>query len=37
MRLIAALNLTDTSGTITSVLPEVGGGEPPAREPSHTT
>ncbi|MGH3481450.1 MAG: hypothetical protein ACRDQD_32125, partial [Nocardioidaceae bacterium] len=39
MRMIAALNLTDTSGTITSVLPEVGGGEEPARgaEPYHVT
>jgi hypothetical protein len=39
MRLIAALNLTRTSGSITSVLPAAGGGDAPARgaEPQETT
>jgi hypothetical protein len=39
MRLIAALNLTRRSGTITSVLPTSGGGDAPARgaEPNETT
>jgi hypothetical protein len=39
MRLIAALNLTRTSGSITSVLPAAGGGDAPARgaEPHETT
>jgi hypothetical protein len=32
MRVIAALNLTQVSGTITSVLPSAGGGGAPARE-----
>ena len=32
MRVIAALNLTDHSGTITAVLPTDGGGSPPADE-----
>jgi hypothetical protein len=38
MRLIAALNLTRTSGSITSVLPAAGGGDAPARgaEPNET-
>ena len=39
MRLIAGLNLTRTSGSITSVLPTAGGGDAPARgaEPHETT
>ena len=39
MRLISALNLTRTSGSITSVLPAAGGGDAPARgvEPYETT
>jgi len=39
MRLIAALNLTRTSGSITAVLPAAGGGDAPARgaEPYETT
>jgi hypothetical protein len=39
MRLIAALNLTDTSGTITSVLPNIGGAGAPGgeTEPYHVT
>lgn len=39
MRMIAALNLTRTSRTITSVLPTSGGGDAPARgaEPYETT
>jgi hypothetical protein len=39
MRLIAALNLTRTSGSITLVLPAAGGGDAPARgaEPQETT
>jgi hypothetical protein len=39
MRLIAALNLTTTSGSITSVLPATGGDEAPAggAEPDHVT
>jgi hypothetical protein len=39
MRLIAGLNLTRTSGSITSVLPAAGGGDAPARgvEPHETT
>ena len=39
MRLIAALNLTRTSGSITAVLPTAGGGDAPARgaEPYETT
>ena len=39
MRLISALNLTRTSGSITSVLPAAGGDDAPARgaEPYETT
>jgi hypothetical protein len=39
MRIIAALNITQTSGTITSVLPVNGGGEAPAgaAEPYNVT
>jgi hypothetical protein len=39
MRLIAALNLTRSSGSITAVLPAAGGGDVPARdaEPYETT
>jgi len=39
MRIIAALNLTHTSGTITSVLPGAGAGETPAggAEPQQVT
>lgn len=39
MRLIAALNLTRTSGSITAVLPTASGGDAPARsaEPYETT